>query len=36
MTYLHQFTNTEPLAILSLIAMALGVVAGLYLDRFEK
>ena len=36
MTYLSQFPNTEPLAIITLIAMALGLVAGFYLDRFEK
>lgn len=36
MTYLSQFPNTEPLAILTLITMALGVMAGLYLDWLEK
>lgn len=36
MRYLSQLPNTEPLAILTLIAMALGIVAGFYLDRFEK
>lgn len=36
MKYLAQFPLNEPQAVVVLIAMTLGLVAGFYLDRFEK